>query len=226
MDCGAYSVGLPGWPASSGADAVSARDGRDSLGDAVGGSSEAADALRGRDDAALVKAFQAGQREAFDVIVERHRRAVYLLCHRFVHNHEDAADLAQDVFVRAFKGLPRFKGDAALSTWLHRIAVNAALNRVTGKRPIEAPLDAASRIDSGAADPLHETLRAERAEHVRRAIATLPPKQRATLVLRVYHECTHEEIAATLGGTVGAAKANLFHALGNLRRILKVKSSR
>lgn len=225
MDSGAYSVAFSNWPASSEADEVSARPGPESRTGTAAGSGEAGDVLRELDDAALVRAFQDGRREAFDVIVERHRRAIYLLCHRFVHNHEDAADLAQDVFVRAFKGLPRFKGDAALSTWLHRIAVNAALNRVTGKRPAEAPLDAASRIDSGAADPLHETLRAERAEHVRRAIATLPPKQRATVVLRVYHECTHEEIAATLGGTVGAAKANLFHALGNLRRILKVKSS-
>src|SRR5262245_44084360 len=71
----------------------------------------------------LVAACLAGRREAFDVIVERHRRAVYLLCYRFVGNHEDASDLSQDVFLRAYRGLKNFKGESALGTWLHRIGV-------------------------------------------------------------------------------------------------------
>src|SRR6188508_665613 len=73
------------------------------------------------DDAALVAASVAGERGAFDVIVERHRRAVYQVCYRFVNNHEDASDLAQDAFVRAWRGLKSFKGQSALSTWLYRI---------------------------------------------------------------------------------------------------------
>jgi RNA polymerase sigma-70 factor (ECF subfamily) len=181
---------------------------------------EAAADLAGADDRALVAAFRAGRREAFDVIVVRHRRSVYQLCYRFVNNHEDASDLAQDVFVRAFKGLSRFKGDAALATWLYRVAVNACLNRVAAKRPETAELDPAAHIDSRAVNPLDDVLRAERAEVVRAAIAKLPPKQRATLMLRVYQECSHEEIATALGSTVGAVKANFFHALGNLRRML------
>src|SRR5215210_7730119 len=68
----------------------------------------------------LVAACLAGQRGAFDLIVERHRRAVYQLCYRFVGNHEDASDLAQDVFIRAFRGLRRFRGQSALATWLYR----------------------------------------------------------------------------------------------------------
>lgn len=177
--------------------------------------------LASQDDRALVRAFQAGRTEAFDVIVERHRRAVYLLCHRFVHNHEDAADLAQDVFVRAFKGLRRFKGDASLATWLYRIGVNVCLNRVSAKRPPAAPLEAADSADPRAVDPLRELVRGERAAAVHAAIAKLPPKQKATLMLRVYQECSHEEIAKALDSTVGAVKANFFHALGNLRRMLK-----
>jgi RNA polymerase sigma factor (sigma-70 family) len=72
-----------------------------------------------------------------------------------------------------------------------------------------------------AVNPLHEIVRQETAARVRRAIRQLPPKQRATLVLRVYHELSHDEIARVLGGTVGAAKANLFHALGNLKRLIE-----
>lgn len=185
--------------------------------DAVSGRAD----LAGMDDAALVRAFQAGRREAFDEIVVRHRKQVYHLCLRFMHNHEDASDLAQDVFVRAFKGLQRFKGDASLATWLYRISVNVCLNRVAVKRPATAPLDAAVDVDARTADPLHELLRGERANAVQAAIAKLPPKQRATLTLRVYQECSHEEIATALGSTVGAVKANFFHALGNLRRMLK-----
>jgi RNA polymerase sigma-70 factor, ECF subfamily len=173
------------------------------------------------EDAQLVRAFQAGNRDAFDVIVVRHRRQVYHLCRRFVRNHEDASDLAQDAFVRAFKGLQRFKGDASLATWLYRIAVNVCLNRVAQKRPESAELDAASGVDSRTPDPLHELLRGERAVTLQAAIEKLPPKQKATLMLRVYQECTHDEIATTLGSTVGAVKANFFHALGNLRRMLK-----
>src|SRR6187431_3816593 len=87
------------------------------------------------DDSALVSAAAAGNREAFDIIVERHRRTVYQVCYRFVGNHEDAADLAQDVFVRAFKGLKNFKGESAVGTWLYRVGVNACLNRIAVKRP-------------------------------------------------------------------------------------------
>ena len=179
-----------------------------------------ADDLEYAEDAALVKAFRAGRREAFDVIVARHQRQVYQLCYRFVGNHEDAADLAQDVFVRAFKGLARFKGDASLSTWLYRVGVNACLNRVAVKRPATESIEAAAPMDSRAETPLQAVLRSERAEQVRRAIERLPPKQRAALVLRVYQDLSHEEIARVLGSTVGAVKTSFFHALNNLRRLL------
>src|SRR5689334_18353673 len=88
------------------------------------------------DDQALVSAFQAGEREAFDELVRHHQRQIYLLCYRYTGNQEDAADLVQDVFVRAFKGLRNFKGQSAVSTWLYRVGVNACLNRIAVKRPV------------------------------------------------------------------------------------------
>src|SRR5262245_1557761 len=99
------------------------------------------------DDRALVAASIAGRREAFDVIVERHRRAVYQVCYRFVNNHEDASDLAQDAFVRAWKGLKNFKGESALSTWLYRIAVNVCLNRVSAKTAITEPIESTEHFE-------------------------------------------------------------------------------
>lgn len=172
------------------------------------------------DEPALVSACLAGQREAFDIIVERHRRAVYQLCYRFVGNHEDASDLSQDVFIRAFRALGRFRGDSSLATWLYRIAVNVSLNKVGAKQPQTEPIDARPHVDSRAVDPASKLLRGERAAQVRAAIACLPKKQRATVILRIYHELSHEEIAGVLGSSVGAVKTNFFHALAKLRNLL------
>lgn len=177
--------------------------------------------LADRDDRSLVEAFLAGRREAFDLIVDWHRRRVYQLCFRFVGNHEDASDLTQDVFVRAFKGLRNFKNESALGTWLYRVGVNVCLNRAALKKPETEPIEATQHIDSRTEDPLEHVLRDERAAAVRVAIDKLPPKQRATLLLRVYQDLTHEEIATILGSSVGAVKANFFHALGNLKRQLQ-----
>ncbi len=175
-------------------------------------------------DAELVQACLAGRREAFDLIVERHQRHVYQLCYRFAGNHEDANDLAQEVFIRAYRGLKTFKGHASLGTWLYRIGVNVSLNRVGSKTKHQAlaPLLAVSddRVASGEESAADALLRGERAAQVRAAIARLPKKQRATLVLRVYHDLPHEQIAGILGSSVGAVKANFFHALNNLKKLL------
>jgi RNA polymerase sigma-70 factor (ECF subfamily) len=173
------------------------------------------------DDAALVSAAASGDREAFDVIVERHRRAVYQVCYRFVHNHEDASDLAQDAFVRAWRGMRTFKGQSALSTWLYRIAVNVCLNRVAAKTPLIEPIESTEHFEDVRIEGAQRAmLREERAVAVRKAIANLPKKQRATLILRAYHDMSHQQIADVLGSSVGAVKANFFHALANLKKIL------
>jgi RNA polymerase sigma-70 factor, ECF subfamily len=181
-------------------------------------------------DAELVESCLAGRRDAFDVLVERHQRHVYQLCYRFVGNHEDASDLAQDVFLRAYRALGNFKGHASVGTWLYRIAVNVCLNKVGAKTPKpEAlePLLAANdqRTASHAENAADALLRGERAVQVRAAIARLPKKQRATLILRVYHELPHEAIAGILGSSVGAVKANFFHALNNLKKLMREAGS-
>ena len=165
-----------------------------------------------------------GRRDAFDVIVDRHRRAVYQLCYRFVTNHEDASDLAQDAFVRAYKGLHGFNRQSALATWLYRIAVNVSLNKVAVKTPRIESIAAREYPDERGERPDAAMLRGERAVEVRAAIARLPNKQRATLILRVYHEMPHDQIAGILGSSVGAVKANFFHAMANLKRLLQKKS--
>jgi RNA polymerase sigma-70 factor, ECF subfamily len=172
------------------------------------------------DDRTLVEACLGGHREAFDAIVERHQRQVYQLCYRFVGNHEDASDLAQDVFIRAYRGLHSFKGQSAFGTWLYRIAVNVCLNRVGAHGEKWTTLDTTDQPDVRQERADARMLRAERAAAVRAAIARLPKKQRAALILRVYHDLPHDQIAAIVGTSVGAVKANFFHALANLKKLL------
>lgn len=168
----------------------------------------------------LVEACLGGQPGAFDLIVERHRRSVYLLCYRFVSNHEDASDLSQDVFLRAYRGLRSFRGQSSLATWLYRIGVNVCLNRVSAKKLPSESIEDRQFVDERAESAPDRLLKNERGARVRAAIAQLPRKQRATLVLRMYHEMSHQEIAHVLGSSVGAVKANFFHALGNLKKRL------
>jgi RNA polymerase sigma-70 factor (ECF subfamily) len=166
----------------------------------------------------MVEACQRGEREAFDQLVLRYQRDVYRLCYRYVNNHEDANDLTQEVFLRAWRAIGRFRGQSAFATWLYRIGVNACLNfRAVRRPPMQELPDTIADPRAGAAQGVE---REEEARRVRAAVGRLPEKQRATLILKIYHELTHQEVAQILGSKVGTVKANLFHALGNLRRLV------
>ena len=175
-------------------------------------------ALEREAECEAIEASRRGEREAFDRLVVRYQREVYRLCYRYVNDHEDANDLAQEVFLKAWRAIGRFRGESSFGTWLHRIAVNACLNFRALRKP------ATQELPETLADPVPGALaRAEsddEASRVRAAVVRLPEKQRVTLILKVYHELTHEEVAGILGSTVGTVKANLFHALGNLRRLM------
>lgn len=199
------AAGRPGWTVN-----VSAPDGSP-------GSVAHLDAL---DDLGLVRACLDGQPEAFDLIVRRHQRAVYRLCYRFAGNAEDASDLSQEVFLRAYRAIGTFRGASSLATWLYRIGVNLCLNKATGRTPRPEPLDERDVTPERGPDAMGQLLAEERARRVRAAIAKLPDRQRATLILRVYQELSHQQIAEVLGSTEGAVKASFFHALRNLRNLL------
>jgi RNA polymerase sigma-70 factor (ECF subfamily) len=166
----------------------------------------------------LVEACRRGDREAFDQLVLRYQRDIYRLCYRYVNHPEDANDLAQEVFLKAWRAMGRFRGESRFSTWLYRIAVNACLNYRALRRPQTREL-AESLPDPGrGAESAVES--EDESRRVREAVARLPERQRATLILKVYHELSHEEVAGVMGTSVGTVKSNLFHALANLRRLL------
>ena len=120
--------------------------------------------------------------------------------------------------MRAFRGLRGFRGHSSLGTWLYRIGVNVCLNRVSAKTLVTEDLEARQHVDARSGVAGRSSAETRTRGRVRAAIAQLPRKQRATLVLRIYHELSHQEIADVLGSSVGAVKANFFHALGNLKK--------
>jgi RNA polymerase sigma-70 factor (ECF subfamily) len=163
-------------------------------------------------DEDLVQAFQAGDEAAFGVLVERHMKPTYALAYRLTGSHHDADDLAQETFIRAHRGLDRFRGEAGFSTWLGRILINLSRNPQRHHLPLESLPESASD-DEGAEARL---ARAEQHRKVRQAVATLPQKQRQTLLLKVFAGLRYRDISQLLGTTTGTAKANVFHALKNL----------
>ncbi len=154
----------------------------------------------------------------FEELVREHRARIYGICYRYAGNPADADDLAQDVLLKVYRGLPTFRGDARLSTWIYRIAVNTCLNWISARkgRTDELPDDL---VDKGLS-PAERLFEREVKEVVQAAIRKLPDRQRMTLVLRVYEELTHKEIAEAMSCPVGTAKANFFFALKNLRKYL------
>jgi RNA polymerase sigma-70 factor (ECF subfamily) len=180
-----------------------------------------------RDDTALLLAAGKGDRQAFGALVERHHRAIIRFAHRFLSTADRATaeDIAQQVFLAAWKAAPSFQPRAAVSTWLFRIATNACLNYQRGRRrrpaaPLvgEPEADApVRRTDAADAGALHR----ERAEHLQRAIEALPANQRAAILLRHVHDLSYAEIATVLETSISAVESLLFRARSRLRDLLE-----
>jgi RNA polymerase sigma-70 factor (ECF subfamily) len=167
----------------------------------------------------MVLRFQAGDEAAYDELVLRHRRPVYRLAYRLTGNHAEADDVSQEVFLRAFRGLRRFRGDASFLTWITRIVVNVAFNARQARRP-EVPLEEAVAGPTPQPGAEAAMLRGQ----VRQAVQCLPPRQRQVLILKVYEGLKFVEIAAAAGMSVGTAKATFFQAVRRLRQRLGVRS--
>ncbi len=169
------------------------------------------------DERALVAAAARGEVPAFEALYRRHVGRVHGVIARLVGGHgARAEDLTQEAFVRAWQALPAFRFESAFSTWLHRLAVNTALMELRSRR--------SRPQDDGDDDALDTIGGADSAGHVtalsldlERAVATLPPRARAVLVLYDIEGWKHEEIATELGMAVGSSKAQLHRARGLLR---------
>ena len=168
-------------------------------------------------DLPLIERFRAGERRAFDELVRRHQRPLWRMARRYLRNDADASDVTQQAFVRAFRGLDRFRGAASFRSWLYRIAINLALNHLRDHAR-EAPhvLGEGDGGSAGATGPMRIIEGEEQAE-LRAAIDDLPPKQRMVVELRIYDELSFKEVAELADCSVNAAKVNFHHAVKRLR---------
>jgi RNA polymerase sigma-70 factor (ECF subfamily) len=179
-------------------------------------------------DGPAVALAQAGDEDAFRSLVERHSRAIFRLAFRMTGHQQDAEDVVQEAFLRAHQRLGQFESRANFGTWLHRVAVNCALDfmRVRRRDPPREELDDIGGDGARplpAADPQPDRLlfSVEVRERVGAAVAELNPKERAAFVLRHFEEMSIDEISRTMGVGTEAAKNNVFRAVKKLRKVLE-----
>jgi len=182
-------------------------------------------------DATAVALARDGDSEAFRGLVDRHSRAVYRLAHRMTGNPQDAEDVVQKTFLKAYRQLGRFESRANFSTWLHRIAVNCSIDLIRGRKNQEAghdasdleALDGAHGGHDQRVDPSPERLMlsSEVQEKVTRAMEGLTPMERAAFALRHFEGQSIEEISRALGLKANAAKHSIFRAVRKMRLALE-----
>jgi RNA polymerase sigma-70 factor (ECF subfamily) len=169
-----------------------------------------------------------GDRPSFGLLLQRHRGSVVNHLHRLVRNHAIAEELAQDVFVRIYRSRGNYRPDAKFTTWLFRITMNIALNwrrdtrREAGFVRLDRDLHGTRRLQLSDGEPRADAIlvRSQRAEEIRAAIETLPPKQLAAVLMHKYEGMDYTQIAEVLGCSIPALKSLLFRAYETLRRRL------
>jgi len=170
------------------------------------------------DEKKLLAKAKNGDDEAFGKLVQRYQRRVYTVIYRFVRNHTDADDLAQDAFIRAFKAIDRFDLRYPFSPWMYKIAINLTLNHLKKRKLKMSEVDL-DRMSSGN-NPESTMHQDQTRRKVHRAIAKLPPKLRQVLVLRVYEDWPYAQIAEVLEIPIGTVMSRLSRARKALKEEL------
>ncbi len=180
-------------------------------------------------DRQLIREVHEGKAEAFDRLVEAHKRQVYGIIYNMLGNHHDAADLSQDVFVKAFKHIGGFRSQASFSTWLCRIAINTTLNFLKQRK--ETPLSLNEWDPQVEQEPVFKELvsrdsvnreldREELQEKLNEALQKLSEEHRAVVVLHDIEGLRHQEIAKALGCSEATARSRLYYAHQQLQALL------
>lgn len=195
----------------------------------------AAVAVRPTAEKQFIERLKEGDEAAFELLVAERSGEIYGLLYRLTENPEEARDLTQETFLRAFQNIGSFRGDADLRTWIYRIAINQARNRWRWWRrrrrdgtvsldametPLGQPLRAVLKTEK-AEDPEHQALAREREHALRSALKTLGPPYREAVVLRDIEGFSYEEIAQTLDISIGTVKSRLSRGREELRRKLE-----
>jgi RNA polymerase sigma-70 factor (ECF subfamily) len=181
----------------------------------------------------LVKQCQAGNTEAFDQLVTRYRTRVFAMIYNMVHNEQDAWDLAQDSFVKAWKSIRRFRGRSSFYTWIYRIVMNVTIDWLRKKQVKGAGTELNDAIQLREIEPASRTVpkadplpheRMERSEiraRIDNAIAQISPEHRAVILMKEIEEMQYHEIAEALGCSIGTVMSRLFYARKKLQKLLR-----
>ena len=181
-------------------------------------------------DEILVERVKRGDRKAFDALVLKYQGRILNLISRFVHDPSDASDVAQEAFIKAYRALPRFRGDSAFYTWIYRIAVNTAKNflAVSARKPFDTASDFTEMEQIDQSGTLKEQTTPERLllthelqETIIRAIEGLPADLRAAITLRELDGLSYEEIATVMECPVGTVRSRIFRAREAVDKQLK-----
>ena len=172
-------------------------------------------------DQQLVEKVQAGDKRAFDLLVIKYQPRILGLVSRYVNDSHEVQDVTQEAFIKAYRALPRFRGDSAFYTWLYRIAINTAKNHLVarGRRPpgTDIEIEDAEHFENGGAlrdmeNPENNLFSRELAEVVKNAISDLPDDLRTAVTLREFDGLSYEDIAEVMDCPVGTVRSRIFRA--------------
>jgi RNA polymerase sigma-70 factor, ECF subfamily len=181
----------------------------------------------------LVKQCQAGDTEAFDELVTRYRTRVFGMIYNMVHNEQDAWDLAQDSFLKAWKSIGRFRGQSSFYTWIYRIVMNVTIDWLRKKQVKGGGAEFDDAVQLREIDPASKTVpktealphqameRDEIRARIEKAIAKLSPEQRAVILMKEIDDMQYHEIAEALGCSIGTVMSRLFYARKKLQNLLR-----
>jgi RNA polymerase sigma-70 factor (ECF subfamily) len=172
-------------------------------------------------DKQLVKRVQEGDKRAFDLLVAKYQHKIIALIGRYVYDQDEALDISQEAFIKAYRALPRFRGDSAFYTWLYRIAINTAKNHLVsrGRRPPDVDIDVSDAQYFEGENKLHDLgspesnlIREEIDQVIKTVLDQLPVDLRVALTLREYEDMSYEDISIIMDCPVGTVRSRIFRA--------------
>ncbi|MBI3118345.1 MAG: sigma-70 family RNA polymerase sigma factor, partial [Candidatus Hydrogenedentes bacterium] len=173
-------------------------------------------------DTALVRRAQAGDVHAFESLVRLYRNDVYALSYHFLRNREEAWDVSQEVFIKVYRSLKHFRGEASFKSWLLRITANQCKDQLKKRRLDTVPFEDALKADAPGESlgPGRQSEASELGAVIERAVASLPPKHRTAFILREMEGLSYQEMAEAMGCNLGTVMSRLHHARKKLQEAL------
>jgi len=181
-------------------------------------------------DHELVARVQRGDKKAFDLLVKKYQHKIFGIISRFIKDHAEVNDVAQDAFIKAYRALPNFRGDSAFYTWLYRIAINTAKNYLAaqGRRPPKSDIDSSEAENYSVGEPLRENegpenlmMRDQMRDLVHETLNALPDDLKTALTLREFENMSYEEIAQIMDCPVGTVRSRIFRARAAIDEVLE-----